>query len=263
MNLIFLILTSALLLSRLPYIYSSEKITLWQILFLLLPQASILSLVFRINCLWFIFAGISILINVGALLWDFLAKGSRSRKTGRLMVLIAHILSYSIFSSPGLTLIINTSKITHIRIFIEKYISIFSIQTDLLSWLYILTGILVLFAETNLVIQYITEKFNKEVKSSGLEISSSGESFDIGKYVKTGRLIGIIERMIIYLSILGGIPILAGFVVTAKGIIRYKEIDDKNNNSVSVELVLVGTLLSVSIAVLIVSWFSVKWKKDH
>lgn len=67
---------------------------------------------------------------------------------------------------------------------------------------------------------------------------------------RLGRVIGVLERALIYLFVLAGQFSTIGFILTAKGIMRFPEISEDKNRNV-VEYVLVGTLLSASIAVFI------------
>lgn len=61
---------------------------------------------------------------------------------------------------------------------------------------------------------------------------------------QVGRIIGKLERIIVSILILCSQFRAVGFVLTAKGIARYKQLEDKN----FAEKYLVGTLTSVAIA---------------
>lgn len=69
--------------------------------------------------------------------------------------------------------------------------------------------------------------------------------------LNAGRIIGILERWLIYLVILGsgGYEAIA-FILAAKGLIRFKNLDDQN----FAEYVLIGTLTSVLIASVTGAW---------
>ena len=66
--------------------------------------------------------------------------------------------------------------------------------------------------------------------------------------IRTGELIGKLERLIVAALVLNGAAASIGFVLTAKSVARFKQFDDKD----FAERYLVGTLLSVSIALCIV-----------
>lgn len=66
--------------------------------------------------------------------------------------------------------------------------------------------------------------------------------------IRTGELIGKLERLIVAALVLNGAAASIGFVLTAKSVARFKQFDDKD----FAERYLVGTLLSVSIALCVV-----------
>lgn len=63
----------------------------------------------------------------------------------------------------------------------------------------------------------------------------------------TGRVIGMLERIFIYVFAIAGQFAAIGFILTAKGVVRYKEFNDRT----FAEYVLIGTLLSALLALLI------------
>ncbi|MGB9780063.1 DUF3307 domain-containing protein [Caldanaerobacter sp.] len=62
----------------------------------------------------------------------------------------------------------------------------------------------------------------------------------------SGKIIGIIERILMTTLVAMGQVAAAGFVIAAKSIARYKELDDKN----FAEYYLIGTMLSMLLALL-------------
>lgn len=66
--------------------------------------------------------------------------------------------------------------------------------------------------------------------------------------IKTGKVIGYLERIIILVLFLSDLPAVVGFLITAKSILRYAEIKNEKDK-VMVEYVLIGTLLSFTIGI--------------
>ncbi|HEY0945090.1 MAG TPA: hypothetical protein VGD81_07470, partial [Opitutaceae bacterium] len=66
---------------------------------------------------------------------------------------------------------------------------------------------------------------------------------DAGEYNR-GRVIGLLERALIYFFVLNGQFGAIGFTLAAKGFTRFKELEDRG----FAEYVLIGTLLSSSLA---------------
>lgn len=67
---------------------------------------------------------------------------------------------------------------------------------------------------------------------------------------KGGRLLGPMERLIVAAAVVAGDPVGAGFVVAAKGLLRFPEVNRPGNTSIHelTEYLLVGTFTSVLIA---------------
>lgn len=65
-----------------------------------------------------------------------------------------------------------------------------------------------------------------------------------------GRLIGRLERLLIYVFVLIGAPTAIGFLVTAKSILRFGEVKDRETRRTA-EYIIIGTLLSFSFAIIV------------
>ena len=93
-------------------------------------------------------------------------------------------------------------------------------------------GVLMTMNEANIVIRLIFLFINKKVEKSELN---------------TGRIIGLLERIIIFIFVYNNQFESVGLVIAAKTLIRWKELDEKEY----AEYVIIGTLLSVLLAVII------------
>ena len=102
----------------------------------------------------------------------------------------------------------------------------------------ILFGFLMILNEINLLIRYILEKLQL-APISELQQQQIDE-----KQFRTGRVIGFLERIFVVLFILMGQYTAIGFVLAAKGVVRYPEFGNRN----FAEYILIGTLLSVLMA---------------
>jgi len=102
----------------------------------------------------------------------------------------------------------------------------------------ILFGFLMILNEINLLIRYILEKLQL-APISELQQQQIDE-----KQFRTGRVIGFLERIFVFLFILMGQYTAIGFVLAAKGVVRYPEFGNRN----FAEYILIGTLLSVLMA---------------
>jgi len=100
-------------------------------------------------------------------------------------------------------------------------------------WIILLAAIF-LTRPVGIIIGMITRPFREKI-----------ENFDKNTLEKAGTWIGILERMIIFFLVLISQWEAIGLLVAAKSIIRLKDGDQKMS-----EYVLIGTLISISIAVI-------------
>ncbi len=65
--------------------------------------------------------------------------------------------------------------------------------------------------------------------------------------LKAGRVIGVFERIILYIFVIGGQYAALGLILAAKAYARSKRMDDQD----FAEYVLIGTLISTSFALIV------------
>jgi len=128
-----------------------------------------------------------------------------------------------------------------------------------LAWGLIHFGIIPGFLGAGYILMVITAGFVATVKAAG---------FLVGKVTKTiieennielsglkngGQWIGMLERALIFMFIFSDFPVGIGFLVVAKSILRFQEA----KKSQMAEYVLIGTLLSFSLAIALAA--ATKW----
>jgi len=115
-----------------------------------------------------------------------------------------------------------------------------------------LMGLLLIINEVNLVIRLYFQTFDllprkEEAGDMAPEPASQAEPsrapIDIKEY-NAGRVIGILERVLIYFFVLNNHLAAIGFVIAAKSFTRFRELNKRH----FAEYVLIGTLLSCSMA---------------
>ena len=130
----------------------------------------------------------------------------------------------------------------HIILFIAVSLSFFTI-TDFnpvinviaaKQYIVLTAGFLFILKPTNIFIKEMLSTF---------EIESTPQSQELEK---AGRLIGILERILVVIFVLIGQFGAIGFLIAAKSILRYKDTD-----LLKTEYVLIGTMLSFGIAVFV------------
>lgn len=115
---------------------------------------------------------------------------------------------------------------------------IFSADNFIVLQLYLLGGLMVM-NEINFLIRYLMFLLN---------LAPIGQQKTRGDITEqqynTGRVIGMLERLFIYSFALGGQFTAIGFILTAKGVVRYRDFEERG----FAEYVLIGTLLSALLA---------------
>ncbi|HHL72975.1 MAG TPA: hypothetical protein ENJ29_10715 [Bacteroidetes bacterium] len=107
----------------------------------------------------------------------------------------------------------------------------------------VILGAALCLNELNLVVRYVFKKI--DLQPTKQETDSQLISIDRSEY-RAGWIIGILERLIVYIAVLSNQVAAIGFVLVAKGFTRFKELDKRR----FAEYVLIGTLLSMLLAAL-------------
>ena len=115
-------------------------------------------------------------------------------------------------------------------------------------WFHTALGYSVIFCiiwkPTEILISKILAMFPIVPENKSPEEISTKEKASAEKSLKAGAYIGLLERVIVIALVLLNAPTAIGFVLTAKSVARFKQLEDQS----FAERYLVGTLLSVGIA---------------
>jgi len=244
MTLPFLYMMNITMLSRLLFLMGDGPISRnrWVIMFLI-PLVAACAFEPGIN-FWLLLGGIG-LINFLAIAGDPRIK---NKELFRFVILLCFVILYSIFFSPMIRLEFNARLLGQLHGW-AGYSSLLAVinPSDVENASIILFGLLLASNEVNLLIRSCFRLFG--LIPSGKP--AKGEKY-LMKPVDTqelnaGRLIGILERIIMVVLVLGGSIGSIGFVLAAKAFARFRELDQRP----FAEYVLIGTLLSTLFAVLI------------
>jgi hypothetical protein len=112
-------------------------------------------------------------------------------------------------------------------------------------WVFVFGGLL-LMNELNIFIRIIFKKFNlvPQNYSNESDINNSNKEYN------AGRMIGILERIIIYCLIFIDQYEAIGLIIAAKAFARFKAMDER----IFAEYVLIGTLLSATLSFIVALW---------
>lgn len=228
------------LLSRLPFYFSENKIIAKELVIKIIIQVfPLLFYVREINA--FVLGITLILICILEYIYEnrFHEKYLSYNSIRMIEVIIVFILLttvFSVFTPSGISTNFNA-----IFYFLEKKLVITknlkNINYNSIGIVFL--GLLYLINEANLPIRTILR---------GLKVIPKDEqsNTDEGE-LKAGRLIGMLERIIVYIFVIGGQYAALGLILAAKAYARSKRMDDQD----FAEYVLIGTLISTSFALII------------
>lgn len=185
----------------------------------------------------------NIALNVAAGYWD---RRARDRNAGRLIFGIAQLAALSVwFSAAG-----GVQFRAELAEFGAGLASWSALGGELKrvvspSGLKILLGLLLAANEANLLVRWSLGRL--QIKPGNISLISTG--IDSSEFNR-GRVIGLLERGLIYAFVLSGQFGAIGFTLAAKGFTRFKELENRG----FAEYVLIGTLLSSSVALAAGAW---------
>ena len=190
-------------------------------------------------------AGLTIVaLNLTAGYWD---RRTHERNGGRLLFGVLQLLVLSIWFSRAGGIQFRPEVIA-CGDWIESWSALGAEVRRVLSarGLKMLLGFLLAANEANLLVRWLLGRL--QIKP-GASFTLVNPSIDAGEYNR-GRVIGLLERTLIYAFVLGGQFGAIGFTLAAKGFTRFKELENRG----FAEYVLIGTLLSSSIAMAAGVW---------
>jgi hypothetical protein len=238
----FFFMVNVVLASRLVYLFRDGPLTVGGLLFLFSVQVVGL-LAFQPGIAWAILLCV-LLLN--GYVFHRLEKG-RNPVTGfRLLSLAIQIVLLSVFFSPWIGISFNNELLSSLA-----GIGRFSLVVPLLEkisrpWTsVVLMGALLVSNEANHLLRLLLAGLR--VGPQALAGDNSTMTAADRREYNTGRVIGILERIIIYVAVLTNQIAAIGLVLAVKGLARFKEMDHRP----FAEYVLVGTLLSLLLAVFV------------
>ena len=239
MNPEFFFMVNVILASRLVFLFRDGPLTTGGLVFLFAVQ-TIGLLAFQPGVSWAILLA---LLLLNGLAFHRLEKRRTPSKGLRLLSLVVQIVLLSVFFSPWIGISFNSGLFYSLA-----EMGRFSVLVTLLERLcrpgttVVLMGGLLVSNEANHLLRLLL------AGSRVGPAAAAGDNSDMAapdrREYNTGRVIGILERIIIYVAVLTDQIAAIGLVLAVKGLARFKEMDDRP----FAEYVLVGTLLSLLLA---------------
>ncbi len=236
----FYFLFNIVIFSRLFYGFKSEAVSIKRLCCIVLFQIIFLAL-FKISPQLIVLLSVIILINISDY---FLERKIRNLNVSRLLTFLIYFILIAVVTSNECGLTFNEDVLTFIAglndyiYFLNKFNNVnwFAVNVMLAAVLYLLN-------ESNYLIRYFFELFALTPLRN-----SADESVEIDtREYNAGRIIGMLERILIFLFLIENQYAAIGFILAAKGFTRFKELEDRR----FAEYVLIGTFLSALSAIIV------------
>ena len=204
----------------------------------------VLALTMCVPHLFLLGAALTILaLNLAAAWWDERASDPSG---GRLLFGLLELLVLSVWFSPAGGVEFRPGLVE----FVHRLLRWTALGESVHAWLgpvglRTTFGLLLAANEANLLVRWLLWR----LKISPGMPSLLGPELDRSE-LNRGRIVGLLERSLIYFFVLTGQYGAIGFTLAAKGFTRFKELDNRG----FAEYVLIGTLLSSSVAMGIGAW---------
>lgn len=230
----FFYLLSLIMISRIYPLFRDDGLTVSKLIIMMIMQLFLL-LFLNITLKLFLLLIILFIIDVA----EFFIEIKSVRLNPVRFIFFIILFLVSLFFSLGTELSFNNELLQLIQNPFLKFNPEINLNVSGLHTIIIITGLFFLLNEANFLIRLIFE-------ISGKIPVTKGTMEPDKKELNAGRIIGILERLIIFFFVTIGQFAAVGFVIAVKGIVRYKELEDRN----FAEYVLIGTLLSSLLAIL-------------
>jgi len=239
----FCYLLNVVLFSRLIFTFRDEPITRKQTAFIIIIQLFGL-FAFELN---FIFAVLALILIAINLLSYFFENKNEKVNFIRIVSFLSFVIVLNIFFAPQVSLQFNPHVLEFLQS-LNRFSLVFSLLNNM-DWLAlspILLGALLVTNETNIFIRSmfqvftLTPEHEKEADQKLITIVDKRE-------YNAGRIIGVLERLLIYYFVLINQFAAIGLIIAAKSFARFKDLEKRE----FAEYVLIGTLLSTMLAIFI------------
>jgi hypothetical protein len=230
---IFLGILNLILLSRLRLISRDEGMNrsdLW-----VMTIIPLLSLPFlEVSLSWGLLA--FYLIGYPALMW-MLEKQKTTLNRNRMLMLLLHIIVVAFLCSPLFDLSTNDLAANVSAVINAVFLPGVVMTDSLVGVVHLfIFGFLMVLNEANIILRYL-------LRLVGLKSLGKTNEVDQKEY-NTGRIIGLLERIFVFLFVLLNQFAAIGFILAAKGVTRFRDFESRT----FAEYVLIGTLISALLA---------------
>lgn len=239
-NLEFIVFLDILLISRLVYVLRDEKINKKILFGVIAIQTIGAGLIYQFS--WKLLILLSGCVIMSLLFFWFENKTIRTvtQNSLRMISLVSFFLFSSVMFAPWAEIKFNPAFV-ELTNFLSEYIVFIQRMkiSRIKNFSIVMLGMLLVTGEANLLIRSAFQRFNLIPKADN-------KTTDTDEY-NAGRVIGIIERILIFYLVLNSEFGAIGFILAAKSFTRFKDLEKRS----FAEYVLIGTLFSATTAIVI------------
>jgi len=236
MTTLWLYLTNCILVTRLPLLFRDKSVPFKDVAIESFLQLASLSLL--VPSAYVVGLGLTLLV-INFLWWWMEKKFQASINQVRVLSLLLILIVLSVFCSRQLGLSFDPSLPAKLARATDYFAPLDILQRFHWNRVHLyLFGMLLCLNEANVIVRMLIDRLDLRPKEPGnpdsLLIVSTAE-------YQRGRIVGMLERLTLFFLILEGQFSALGFVIAAKTMARFKNLEDRN----FAEYFLVGTFLSV------------------
>ena len=237
-------LLNLLMLSRIGYTFDDDRLDFKELPFYLIIQGIGIATL-TISRAWFGLLISVVILNALIIFWE---RKTKNPKIVRIASLLGFLIIYTSFVSLSGQINFSPVLISWIKSINNSFLIIETLDGLSRINTYIL-GLLFILNESNTIIRQLFDwiKISPDPPESSASdvdvIPPADKDIKIDEY-KSGRVIGILERVFAYFAVVLNEYSIIGFILAAKAFARFKELEKK----AYAEYVLIGTLASILIA---------------
>jgi len=245
-------LLNLFMLSRIGYTFDDDKLEFKQIPYYLIIQGIGIATL-TINRTWIALLISVVISNLLLIYWE---RKTRNPKFVRIVSLLGFSIIYSSFVSLSGQITFNPAFISWVKSINDSF-SIVKNPDDLSRINTYSLGLLFILNESNTIIRQLFDWIKispnpSDNNTPDVDIVPPADKYIIIDEYKSGRMIGILERLFAYFAVVLNEYSIIGFILAAKAFARFKELEKK----AYAEYVLIGTLASILIAFVAASFIT-------
>ncbi|MEO6994190.1 MAG: hypothetical protein ABI273_11200, partial [Lacunisphaera sp.] len=221
MNTAFLCFANTVLLARLFVLFKDDAVAGRPWLIKAIVELAVLGFFYPLSLAWFGTAALALVANLAGWRWE--TKARRKKNLGRLLIGLFELVGLSFFFTAGGAMAFHP-RFDLAGWIMEDFTALAPLVRLVASSSFQLkfAGLLLAGNEANLAIRAVFDLLDLKPRA----LPAGQGVIDMGEFNR-GRVIGVLERVLLYWFIMAGQLGAIGFVLAAKAFTRFKALDDR------------------------------------